>query len=47
MDCLSVRKLHMSTISIIDSGDMAAAIGGLAAHAVKHTKFSLGVSVFS
>ena len=29
----SVRKLHMSTISIIGSGGMAAAIGGLAAKA--------------
>jgi predicted dinucleotide-binding enzyme len=30
---VSVRKLHMSTISIIGSGGMAAAIGGLAAKA--------------
>jgi hypothetical protein len=40
----------MSTISIsiIGAAGMAAAIGGLAArtgHAVKHTRFSLGVSL--
>ena len=41
---IPARKLRMSTISIIGSGDMAAAIGGLAAHSVKHTHFSIGVS---
>src|SRR5471030_1520260 len=33
INAISVRKLHMSTISIIGSGGIAAAIGGLAAKA--------------
>jgi hypothetical protein len=39
------RKRRMSTICVVGSGDMAAAIGGLIAHSVKHTHFSIGVGL--